>query len=177
MSFGYDDSNMEREAALFNDSLSMAELMTEGDKQYAYATGERRTTSAWVLSDRDVWYRNPHYLAPEYILDAVHDKAGHFLGWMVALIEDDKPGVYYPTAAYHDTPLAAWREMRFMQERDAIRADTHPEAAVDEDFHDEGGELEACANERLMQAWKRAGTDHERLGRDDDPCDDLDIPF
>ena len=38
--------------------------IAEADRQYAYAIGEQNPDWAWVLSDRDVWYPNPHYSGP-----------------------------------------------------------------------------------------------------------------
>jgi hypothetical protein len=35
------------------------------DRDDAYDRGSRRQDSQWVLSDRDVWYRNPFYHGPE----------------------------------------------------------------------------------------------------------------
>ncbi len=41
-------------------------LATEAsaDREYAANVGAQRPTSAWILSDRDVWYPNPHYQGP-----------------------------------------------------------------------------------------------------------------
>ena len=38
---------------------------SEIDRHCAYALGQSRPESAWVLSDRDAWYRNPYYTGPE----------------------------------------------------------------------------------------------------------------
>jgi hypothetical protein len=34
------------------------------DREYAFEVGRERRDSAWILSDRDVWYRNPFYRGP-----------------------------------------------------------------------------------------------------------------
>jgi SNF2 family DNA or RNA helicase len=34
------------------------------DREYAHNAGRDRRDSAWILSDRDVWYRNPFYRGP-----------------------------------------------------------------------------------------------------------------
>jgi hypothetical protein len=39
---------------------SAAEL----DRDDATLAGHSRTKQAWILSDRDVWYRNPYYIGP-----------------------------------------------------------------------------------------------------------------
>ncbi len=39
-------------------------LMQEADAQYAHEKGRDSRQSAWILSDRDVWYRNPFYQGP-----------------------------------------------------------------------------------------------------------------
>jgi len=36
----------------------------ELDRDDANLAGRCRTNQAWILSDRDVWYRNPHYTGP-----------------------------------------------------------------------------------------------------------------
>ena len=33
----------------------------QADRQYAEAKGSERRDQQWILSDRDVWYRNPFY--------------------------------------------------------------------------------------------------------------------
>lgn len=38
--------------------------MTEADRDYAYGLGTDRPDCAWILSDRDVWYKNPYYKGP-----------------------------------------------------------------------------------------------------------------
>lgn len=38
--------------------------LAEGDRQFAEAVGAQRQEQAWILSDRDVWYRNPFYRGP-----------------------------------------------------------------------------------------------------------------
>ncbi len=44
---------------------SMATLMRESDRTYAYGLGSDRPNVAWILSDRDVWYANPCYIGPK----------------------------------------------------------------------------------------------------------------
>lgn len=36
----------------------------QADRQYAEAKGSERRDQQWILSDRDVWYRNPYYKGP-----------------------------------------------------------------------------------------------------------------
>lgn len=36
--------------------------MAEADREYASNVGSQRPDLAWILSDRDVWYRNPYYM-------------------------------------------------------------------------------------------------------------------
>lgn len=36
----------------------------EADLEYAHNVGRQYPTCAWILSDRDVWYRNPFYSGP-----------------------------------------------------------------------------------------------------------------
>ncbi len=36
----------------------------ELDRDDANLAGRSRTKQAWILSDRDVWYRNPYYVGP-----------------------------------------------------------------------------------------------------------------
>lgn len=38
--------------------------MAEADAEYAQEAGRERRDQAWILSDRDVWYRNPFYQGP-----------------------------------------------------------------------------------------------------------------
>ena len=37
----------------------------EADLEYAIWAGEQDRDRPWVLSDRDVWYRNPYYTGPK----------------------------------------------------------------------------------------------------------------
>jgi hypothetical protein len=37
----------------------------ELDRDDANLAGRSRTKQAWILSDRDVWYRNPYYIGPK----------------------------------------------------------------------------------------------------------------
>jgi hypothetical protein len=39
-------------------------FISEADRQYAEGYGQDHPEQAWVLSDRDVWYRNPYYNGP-----------------------------------------------------------------------------------------------------------------
>jgi hypothetical protein len=34
----------------------------EADRQWVWAVGEERPEQDWILSDRDVWYPNPHFV-------------------------------------------------------------------------------------------------------------------
>lgn len=43
---------------------SQVSSAAEWDRFDAELAGERRTTQAWICSDRDVWYRNPYYTGP-----------------------------------------------------------------------------------------------------------------
>ena len=36
----------------------------EADMDNAHEKGEGRPQHAWICSDRDVWYKNPHYKGP-----------------------------------------------------------------------------------------------------------------
>ncbi len=38
--------------------------MSEADAHYANELGRDRPHSRWILSDREVWYRNTHYVGP-----------------------------------------------------------------------------------------------------------------
>ncbi len=38
--------------------------IAEADAEYARNVGYQRQHQAWILSDRDVWYRNPFYTGP-----------------------------------------------------------------------------------------------------------------
>lgn len=42
-------------------------LATEDDaeREYTWNVGRERSDSEWILSDRDVWYRNPFYTGPK----------------------------------------------------------------------------------------------------------------
>jgi hypothetical protein len=42
----------------------MHATMSEADREYAHNVGEMQRDRAWILSDRDVWYRNPYYKGP-----------------------------------------------------------------------------------------------------------------
>lgn len=35
------------------------------DSEYAQEVGREHSDAAWILSDRDVWYKNPFYSGPE----------------------------------------------------------------------------------------------------------------
>jgi hypothetical protein len=35
--------------------------MAQADREYADNVGAQRRDVCWILSDRDVWYRNPYY--------------------------------------------------------------------------------------------------------------------
>jgi hypothetical protein len=38
--------------------------IAQADVEYATNVGRERRDVAWILSDRDVWYRNPYYRGP-----------------------------------------------------------------------------------------------------------------
>lgn len=38
--------------------------MADADREYARELGRQNPESAWILSDRDVWYPNPFYQGP-----------------------------------------------------------------------------------------------------------------
>lgn len=38
--------------------------MAEADEEYVRTVGADLEGQAWILSDRDVWYRNPFYRGP-----------------------------------------------------------------------------------------------------------------
>jgi len=38
--------------------------MELADREYAENVGSDNRDRAWILSDRDVWYRNPYYTGP-----------------------------------------------------------------------------------------------------------------
>lgn len=44
----------------------MSHLATEAeaDREYAINVGRDNPGQAWILSDRDAWYRNPFYTGP-----------------------------------------------------------------------------------------------------------------
>jgi hypothetical protein len=173
----------EREAALFSESLPLTALTSEADRQYAAGLGEDRPEQAWVLSDRDVWHRNPSYRAPEYVLREVHDGNSDvhwFTGWQVARI-DQRSGlglthVEPASLVEHRSVLAAWRELRYLQELDAVMADMHPE---------EGMAVEMCylqelAREQLRTAWAPKAPEPAPAARPTPaqcPDFDDDIPF
>lgn len=50
----------------FADSGNFAPLatMAEADDEYVRNVSHERSDEAWILSDRDVWYRNPAYKGP-----------------------------------------------------------------------------------------------------------------
>lgn len=39
-------------------------FIAQADRQYAEGKGSDRRDQQWILSDRDVWYRNPFYKGP-----------------------------------------------------------------------------------------------------------------
>lgn len=51
-------------AFLFPDDDSHLATEAEADREYARNVGAQRPHDAWILSDRDVWYRNPAYRGP-----------------------------------------------------------------------------------------------------------------
>jgi hypothetical protein len=38
--------------------------MADADREYARNVGQENPDQCWILSDRDVWYRNPSYRGP-----------------------------------------------------------------------------------------------------------------
>jgi hypothetical protein len=42
----------------------MLATIAEADAEWARNVGIERPEQAWILSDRDVWYRNPAYSGP-----------------------------------------------------------------------------------------------------------------
>ncbi len=38
--------------------------IAEADREFAYNAGMDNPDRCWILSDRDVWYRNPFYHGP-----------------------------------------------------------------------------------------------------------------
>lgn len=38
--------------------------IAQADAEYATNVGAQRRDVCWILSDRDVWYRNPYYKGP-----------------------------------------------------------------------------------------------------------------
>ena len=38
--------------------------IAEADREYAHNVGHDNVDCCWILSDRDVWYRNPFYRGP-----------------------------------------------------------------------------------------------------------------
>lgn len=38
--------------------------LADADREYAHNAGRDRPDLCWILSDRDVWYRNPAYRGP-----------------------------------------------------------------------------------------------------------------
>ena len=54
-------------------------FMTEADAHYAHEKGRDRPDLCWILSDRDVWYRNPYYIGPDepHPEDYQHDEICH----------------------------------------------------------------------------------------------------
>lgn len=38
--------------------------VAEADREYAHEVGRTNADREWILSDRDVWYRNPFYTGP-----------------------------------------------------------------------------------------------------------------
>lgn len=40
---------------------TQSEMICDEEHFYVYEKGSVDTERCWILSDRDVWYRNPHY--------------------------------------------------------------------------------------------------------------------
>lgn len=140
----------------------------EADLEYAHNVGAERTSQRWILSDRDAWYRNPFYQAPEYELrQSVAFDGVSFFGWMVVRVGEPHP----VTAINHATPLAAWRELRLLQERDTVIAEVHPES----DGMSEQ-EIDDCARLRLDIAWRKSEP-REEPAPDEVDNGEWDLPF
>lgn len=83
--------------------LSGPATEAEADREYADNVGADRPECAWVLSDRDVWYRNPYYQGPavrhpeeeDYgdgvLVDPDVAAAGAELAAVMAATNDDMP--------------------------------------------------------------------------------------
>lgn len=59
--FDIDAYNERQMADERNDRLA---TMGEAHREWAFNVGGDRRESCWILSDRDVWVRNPHYVGP-----------------------------------------------------------------------------------------------------------------
>lgn len=46
------------------EDLAPCATIAEADAEWARNVGAERPEQAWILSDRDVWYRNPAYAGP-----------------------------------------------------------------------------------------------------------------
>jgi len=65
---------------------------SEWDCADAYQRGEENPDAPWVLTDRDVWHRNPYYTGPEvphpeFDEDAVASNGGEW-AWVNELLPD-----------------------------------------------------------------------------------------
>lgn len=47
------------------DDLGYYNPIVESEHEYIYHVGSHNEDQCWILSDRDVWYRNPFYTGPE----------------------------------------------------------------------------------------------------------------
>lgn len=43
----------------------MSITVAEADREWAWNVGRDNSDREWILSDRDVWYRNPSYTGPK----------------------------------------------------------------------------------------------------------------
>lgn len=48
----------------YEDHFSRPATLAEADRQYAHEKGRDNADCAWILSDRDAWYKNPFYKGP-----------------------------------------------------------------------------------------------------------------
>lgn len=51
----------EYENSLWNESLTQGELIQGACREYAQNYGKDHPNKEWILTDFDVWVRNPHY--------------------------------------------------------------------------------------------------------------------
>ena len=64
-----------------HDSFSRLATIGEADREYAHEKGRQNPDQAWILSDRDAWYKNAFYQGPP----VPHPEDGPYE-------DDDEPG-------------------------------------------------------------------------------------